>query len=218
MKKVMLLAVGIALVLTAKAYSYDDGDFQVWNTDVEEMKVGQDLKMAAEQEFRWGDNASDFYYQHYDLGLIYSLNKSWNVGGGYRHILSKSHGKFLVENAPYVTVTVSGKLAGFAWDDRSRLEYEHFDYQTDIGRYRNKLTVKAPWKFTKLEIQPFISDEVFVRFVKSDQVNQNRFSSGLSFNIAKNIKAEVYYMVVSSKGATSWTDANVLGTKLKISF
>ena len=217
------LSIGIIFSLLAGSHSFafDDGDFQVWNTDVQEFKINDKTKFALEEEFRWGDNANHFYYHHYDAGVSYALNKYFSIGGGYRHILEdKKVGKvtkFRVENEPYVTATLFGDLKGFKLEDRSRLEYRHFDYTADSWRYRNKFTVKAPWKFTKLEIQPYLADEVF--FGSSGKsFNQNRFSSGFAFNITKNLKAEIYYMLQSSKGKKEWTDANISGTKFKVSF
>jgi hypothetical protein len=98
------------------------------------------------------------------------------------------------------------------------MEYRHFDYQTDSWRYRNKVTVRLPWKFTKMEIQPYLSDEIFIGFSGINQFNQNRFSPGLGLNLTKNIKAEIYYMLQSTKSSDMWVDANVLGTKIKLVF
>ncbi len=218
MKKTITIVMGIVLFLTAKLYAYDDHDFQIWNTDVEELQLNKVLKLAFEQEFRWGNNASEFFYQHYDVGLFYDLNKYWSVGGGYRYVLNKSKGKFLVENEPYVVATFASQFAGFKYDDRSRFEYNHFDYKDDTWRYRNKLTIKSPWKFTGLAIQPFISDEIFILIDDGQRLNENRAYAGLAFNITKNLKGEIYYMLRSTKSSNIWTEANVLGTKLKISF
>ncbi len=218
MKAVNFLILSLILFFTVGAYAYDDGDFQVWNTDVEEFQVNPDAKVAFEQEFRWGGKAKEFYYQHYDVGFFYNLQKYLNVGGGYRHVLSKSaKNKFLVENEPYVTATLLWELGGFKFDDRNRLEYNHFDYKKDTWTYRNKFSVKAPWKFTKFQIQPYLSDEIFVLFDNSQTLNKNRFSAGLGMTITKNLKAELYYMLQSSK-STEWTDANILGTKFKLVF
>ncbi len=217
MNKAGLMLVGLILLLSANSYAYKDGDFQVWNTDTEEFKINKDAKIAFEEEFRWGGSAKDFYYQHYDFGFFYNLQKYLNVGAGYRHILSKSKGKFLVENDPYITATLLWDLSGFKFDDRSRLEYNHFDYKDDTWTYRNKFTVKAPWKFTKLEIQPYLSDEIFILFDDGQRLNKNRFSVGFGMALAKNLKAEIYYMLQSSK-SVKWTETNVLGTKLKLSF
>ena len=212
------MVICLCFVGVGSAYAYDDGDFQIWNTDVEEINVSKDMKVALEEEFRWADNANDFYYHHYDGGVFYNLNEFINVGGGYRHIYSKSKGKFKVENAPYLTATFSYPIAGFKFDSRNRLEYQHFDYQMDTWRYRNKFTVKLPFTFTRLRLQPFVSDEILVRLGGMKVLNQNRFSSGISINLLKNLKSEIYYMLVSQKSNGGWADTNVLGIKLKYAF
>ncbi len=212
-----LLAAGLLLLCTATAYAYKDNDFQVWNTDSEEFKINPDAKIVFEQEFRWGGSAKDFYYQHYDLGFLYTLQKHLNVGAGYRHVLSKPGNKFLVENEPYICATLFWELAGFNFDDRSRLELNHFDYKDDTWTYRNKFTVKAPWKFTQFQIQPYLSDEIFILMDDGQRLNKNRFSAGLGMSLTKNLRAEMYYMLQSSK-SLKWTAANVLGTKLKLLF
>ncbi len=217
--KLKFLVAGLFLIFTSYVYAFDDGDFQVWNTDVEEFKINKDSKIAFEQEFRWGNNAGEFYYQHYDVGFFYNLKEYLNIGGGYRQIYDLVKGKFLPCEEPYLTLTLSSAFKGFNLEDRSRMEYNEFDYKVDFWRYRNKFTLKLPWKFTRIEIQPYISDEIFIVFdgLPSD-LNQNRFSSGLSMKLTKNLKAEIYYMLQSSKGSIKWADVNVLGAKLKALF
>jgi len=208
------------LMLTGSVFAFDDGDFQVWNTDVEEVQLKKDLKLVLEQEFRWGNNAREFFYQHYDAGLAYVLNKAWTMGTGYRQIYSRSGPSkpWQAESDPYLFITYFGELAGFKFDDRSRFEYQYYSFKADTGRYRNKLMIKAPWKFTKLEIQPFVSEEIFVMLGGNQGLNQNRLSGGFGFSFAKNVKAEVYYMLLSSKSNDIWKDSNVLGTKVKVNF
>lgn len=218
MKKTTLLIVGLILALAVKAYAYDDHDFQIWNTETEEIKVGEKWKVSAEQEFRWGDNASELFYQHYDMGAFYSFTKWFSAGAGYRHVLLKSKGKYLIENEPYIHVTVTGEFKGFKLESRNRFEYDHFDYRSDYGRYRNKFTLRFPWKWTKIQIQPFVADEVFLCYTKSDAFNQNRFSAGFGVDITKNIKGDIFYMLQSYKSGETWFDANIFGTKFKFSF
>lgn len=218
MKKINFIIISLALITSGQVYAYDDGDFQMWNTDVEEFKINKDSKIALEEEFRWGDNANEFYYHHYDIGFFYNLKKYLNIGGGYRHVYELKKGKFKLENEPYVTVTLLWGLLGFKFEDRNRIEYRHFEYQADSWRYRNKATIKLPWKITRIEIQPYLSDEIFIGFGGTNQFNQNRLSFGMGINLAKNVKAEIYYMLQSSKSSGNWVDANVLGTKLKLVF
>ncbi len=218
MSTLKLITIGLFLGITSlRAYAFDNHDFQVWNTDVEEFKINKSSKVVLEEEFRWGDNADDFYYHHYDAAFIYGINKYLDVGLGYRQVYEKKSGKFKEENQPNIIAAVKWELLGYKLEDRSRLEYRHFDYQTDSWQYRNKFTMKLPWKFTKIEIQPYLADEVFLNFFGT-AFTKNRFFSGLGFNLTKNLKAEIYYLLQSSKSSGVWSDANVLGAKLKLVF
>ncbi len=219
MRKAFYILIGLILVTAQKAYAFDNHDFQIWNTDVEEFKINASSRMALEEEFRLGGNAGDFYYQHYDLGFIHDLNKYLNIGAGYRQIYEKKNSSFKQENEPYVSATVFYDLNGFKLDSRSRLEYRHFDYQSDSWRYRNKFNVKFPWKFTSMQIQPYVADEIFIK-LNGIVLNTNRLYAGLGFNLTKNLKGEVYYLLQDTENTDThkWTDINVLGTKLKISF
>lgn len=219
MKKTLYLFVVILLASVIRLYAYDDHDFQVWNTDYEEFKVNDRTKVVLEEEFRWGNNARQLFYQHYDLGVFHELFKWLNAGGGYRQIYDLVGGSFEPCYEPYLAATLLGNFKGFKIDDRNRMEYNDFDYKIDFWRYRNKLTVKFPWKFTKMEIQPYVSDEIFLVFGQvSTQFNQNRFSAGFDMNMLKNCKIGLYYMLQSFKSSGTWKDANVLGTKIKVSF
>ncbi|MDD4980063.1 MAG: DUF2490 domain-containing protein [Candidatus Omnitrophica bacterium] len=217
MKKEILAAVGLSLMIAGPVYAYDDGDFQLWHTENQEFKASKESKVTLEEEFRWGDDASDFYYQHYDAGFVYSLNKSLDLGLNYRQVYEKKGSKFKEENRPHINATLKWDLAGFKFDDRNRFEYRHFNYQTDYGRYRNKFNVKFPWKFTKIAIQPYLADEIFLNF-KYKAFSRNRFYAGFSMAFTQNVKAEVYYLLQSNRSSDRWTDANALGTKLKIAF
>ena len=218
MKKIVLMMF-LALSTACSAYAYDNHDFQIWNTDYEEFKINKKSKIVLEQEFRWGDNATEFFYQHYDVGYFYDLAKWLNVGGGYRQIFELYKQKFQSINEPYLTMTLSGDLKGFKLDNRSRMEFNDYEHKTDFWRYRNKTGLRLPWKFTKFEIQPYVSDEIFVVFGGlPTKFNQNRLSAGLTFKIVKNVNADIYYMLQSVRGTSIWTSSNVLGTKVKVSF
>lgn len=232
-KLVVLVLCLAELSFNAYAATYKNGDFQIWNTDVEEFNVVKNFKIILEEEFRWCSNVTKFYYSHYDAGLFYDLNKYINIGGGYRQIyelfssadpkLARFNNNMMEDYSPYMTGTVYWEIAEFKFDDRNRMEFNNLDHKADFWRYRNKLTIKAPWKLTRLELQPYLSDEVFVVFagIPSD-INQNRLSSGLGMNLTKQIKLDVYYMLqsikLSIKNPNKWLNANVFGFKLKIAF
>jgi len=208
---------GLLLFLISNVYAYDDGDFQVWHIENQEFKINKNSKLAFEEEFRFGNNAREFYYQHYDIGFAYLFTKFFEFGGGFRQIYEKKSGKFKEENSPFIKATLKWLFFGLDFDDGNRFEYRNFDYSPDLWRYRNKLTLKFPWKLTSFEIRPYLADEIFFDF-EDATLSRNRFYSGFGFKMFKNVGGEIFYLLQTTKGSDVWTDANVLGTKIKISF
>jgi len=212
---VMLLA---AMALQGSVSAYQDGDFQIWHTEVQEFKLSDGWRMPIEEEFRYGDSASELYYQHYDIGIARDINKYLTVIASYRQIYEGEKGKFKPEYQPNINIIPKFDLYGFKIDDRNRFELKLYDdNRADLVEYRNKLTIRAPWKFTPIGIQPYVSDEIFVT-VNTMFYRRNRFATGVTFDILKEIKGDVYYMLQSTKKSGRWTDANILGLKLKVAF
>ncbi len=219
MKKKVLpaAAMTLALLLSVNAYAYDNGDFQIWHTEDQEINIFKSTKYQMEEEFRYGGDAHQLYYHHYDFGAAYEICKNFVIGAYYRQIYELKKKKFQEEYRPHIDGTIKWDMYGFAFEDRNRFEYRAFRYQKDFMQYRNKLTVKLPWKFTQFEIRPYVSDEVFAN-LKEAYLSRNRFYAGLGYSLNKNLKGEIYYMLQSTKSAGNWTNANVLGFKLKLMF
>ena len=217
MRRMIFWVIGLVLMTGSLCFAYDNGDFQVWHTENQEFKINKKTKIVLEEEFRFGDDAGDFTYHHYDVGFVYSLNMHLDLAINYRQVYEKKKGDFKEENRPHINATLKYDFYGFKLDDRSRLQYRHFDYQPDFWQYRNKLSIKFPWKFTKLEIQPYLADEIFLDF-QNKAFSRNRFYCGFTMNLTKNVKAEIYYLLQSSRSTNNWAEAHVLGTKIKLVF
>lgn len=215
--KVIILV--LPLVLSGfKAYAYDNGDFQMWHTENQDIGIGKGTKITQEEEWRWGGNAAELYYQHYDWGVVYGFDKLLDIGLNYRQVFDKSKTKWLEENRPHINATVKLDIWKFKLEDRNRLEYRHFKYKDDFIRYRNKLTLKYPFEFRKIKISPYLSDEIFIAS-NGTGFNRNRLYSGIEFGLNKYLKADIYYMLEDSRGkGDKWSCANILGTKVKIAF
>lgn len=217
MKKI-LCVVMVAMTMCVNAYAYDNGDFQIWNTDYQDVKIFKDVKLAMEQEFRFGENASEFYYQHYDWGVVFGFDKMLDLTLGYRLALEKYKHKWREEDQPNINAILKFDLWKFKIDDRNRIEYRHFRFKEDSVRYRNKLGIKLPLDILKMKVSPYVSDEILITS-DSTGFNENRISSGIEFGLTKYVKADIYYMFKSNKiKDDKWNNANVLGTKVKIAF
>ena len=217
-KRIASIVAVLLLAVSGISYAYQGGDFQIWHTEGQEVSLKQGTRLILEEEFRYGDSASELYYQHYDFGLAYDVNKYLTTSVVYRQIYEGEKGKFKPEYSPQLNIIPKFELYGFKIEDRNRLEFKLYDdNRTDIVQYRNRLLIKAPWKFTPINIQLYVSDEVFV-WLNSPAWRRNRFAAGVTFDIVKGLKGDIYYMLQSTKKSGRWTEANILGLKAKLAF
>ena len=218
-KRIALIAMAIFLpVAGLEAHAYEDGDFQVWHTEEQEFNLSKGWKMPVQEEFRYGGNAGELYYHHYDAGLAYDVNRNLTVGAFYRQIYEGENGKFKPEYQPHIDATPKWEIYGFRFENRNRLDYKLYDdRREDKLQYRNRILMRLPWKFTSFNIQPYASNEVFF-WLNGAVFRRDRFDAGVSIDLVKHLKGEVYYRLQSTKKSGRWTDYNILGMKLKVSF
>ncbi|MFC1809343.1 DUF2490 domain-containing protein, partial [Candidatus Omnitrophota bacterium] len=219
MKVIAMVIITGFLFSGTPSVAFDDGDFQQWSTISVTYKVNDDWKVTGEQEVRWGDDWDDFYYTHTDLGIVYGGVADWlDLGVNYREVYEEKSKNFVFENRPHFNVTLKTDIEGWALSDRSRLEYRDKETDNNGWRYRNKLTLKAPFKLTKFEIRPYVADEVFVDLDAGD-LNRNRVYGGVGCKLMEHVGAELYYLWQASENSSGdWVDYHALGAKLKFSF
>ena len=216
--RLLLLFLALSVFCWLDSFATDDGEFQYWNTESISFKVNKDLKITLEEEFRFGDDAAELSYQHSDLGITYLGLAQWlDIGLNYRHVFEKKSDKWKEESRPHLNATVKWKLFDIDFSDRSRFEYRDREDAENYWRYRNKFSLKFPFKFTRFQIQPYLADEIFYDF-DAETLNRNRFYSGFEFKITKNLKGDIFYLLQRSESNDKWININVLGTKLKLSF
>ncbi|MFH1261490.1 MAG: DUF2490 domain-containing protein [Candidatus Micrarchaeota archaeon] len=219
MKKLIAIGLGICfgLFTVVTAFAYEDGDWQFWNTESIEGNFVKNWKVKLEEEFRFGDSMGEFYYHHTDGGLTYRMMDWFYVGLNYRQIYEKKDGEWKEENRPHINGTFNWKWQEFKLENRNRFEYRIREEKKDVWRYRNKLTFAFPVKHTKLGIQPYLADEIFVDF-DGGELNRNRFYAGFKTKWIKHLKTDIFYLWQTSKKDDDWIDLNVIGAKLKVEF
>ena len=208
-----LTVISCIYLLPANSFAFDDRDFQLWNTKKVEVKINDSFKFKGEQEFRFGDDATDFYYNHTDVGFIYALNRYVSAELYFRHIYKKSHSEWKKEERPHIDATFKAVWQGFKFSDRPRFEYRIREDASDNWRFRNKITVKMPWKFTEWNINPYIADEIFVD-LQDSKFTINRLYIGSGMHIIGSLYGDVYYLWQTEDKGSFWQDYYILGFKL----
>lgn len=217
-KFALLLLLALLLTSAGNSFAFKDGDFQYWNTESISWKVSDDWGLKLEEELRLGDNASNLYYQHTDLGFTYyGLVKWLDLGLNYRYVREEKSSSWIDENRPHLNANFKWKWLDLSFSDRSRLEYRNREKLEDYWRYRNKFTIKWPFRINRFKIQPYLADEIFYDFDEK-KLNRNRLYGGINLTLFKSLKADIFYLRQRSKKNDKWSDIDALGTKLTLLF
>ncbi|MBI5286228.1 MAG: DUF2490 domain-containing protein [Deltaproteobacteria bacterium] len=182
-----------------------------------EGKLSEDWKVRLEEKFKFSDGMEELYLHETDIGLIYKMRDWFYLDGNYRQIYEKKGGVWKEENRPFFSGTFKWNWVGLRFEDRNRFEYRNREDAEDIWRYRNRLTVEPPVKWTRLDIQPYVADEIFV-VLYGGGVNTNRVYIGFKARLTKRLKADISYLWQMSKKGDDWIDKNVIEAKLRIEF
>jgi hypothetical protein len=201
-------------IVGGNCFASTDGNAEYWQGIGLDFNIDTDWKITVREELRVGKSGDDPYLHNTDVGLVYKGLADWlDVSLNFKKEFERdSSGKFRRENRPHLNLMFKGQLCGLKVGDRARLEFRDKEKTEDIWRFRNKFTINLPFTLTEFDLQPYVSDEIFINLGEST-VKQNRFVAGLSFMLGENVKTNVYYMYKSSMSSSSgWIDTNVVGT------
>ena len=110
MNKIISICLLVFLVLASKVEAFDNNDFQLWTTEKISWKALDGVIVSVEEEFKWAESGSDFYYEHTDLGITSTGLCDWlTMGINYRLIFEEKGSEWKYENRPHAHVTVKQK-------------------------------------------------------------------------------------------------------------
>lgn len=180
-----------------------------------------DIAYQLEEEVRVKGEAG-LYYEHTQLTATLKYNKYLQPFIGYKlefedklnTSMWSSKQQALLGN----TVNIFNEKKYGKLDFRTQFEYAFIGTGGNDFRTRERLKYNTPWKFTKLEINPFIYDEVFFDLYHGHGFNNNRAGAGVDFKIYKNLNGSLFYYLNSSKKNDNWIDSNIVALQAKVNF
>ena len=228
-----------ALLLSATALNASHVDTQARLGAGGSLDLGNGFKLDAATEQRFNQDLGDYYYGEYDVGISYAVSDYFSIAPMMRVAESRKTDRGAVrdwqrEYRPMLNMTFSYTIEGWKLENRNRLElrmYDGADFTVsakskgsadNIVRYRNRLKVSTPWKWTDLKINPYVSAEIFQDMTGEKTALQNYETAiGFSAALTSSASLDVYYMAEfkenAAKHATPHT-ANIIGAALKFKF
>lgn len=218
MKRFFCLLAGIFLISSVACSVVSAvSDFEYWNEESIEVSLTDRLSAEIEADFKFNDNASKHYYTSTDLGLTYEFLDWFEGGVGYKQKYELKKAEWKGESRPYILCGIEWKLADWKFKNKARLEYRMKQGGDELFRFRDKLTIKSPWKWTQLGINPYVADEIFIQ--EKDNFYKNRTYAGIGLKLFEHVEAEIYYLLEIEKEDSGWDKyTDVLGTELTLKF
>ncbi|MCH9609704.1 MAG: hypothetical protein S4CHLAM45_00940 [Chlamydiales bacterium] len=170
-----------------------------------------------EAEQRWRKHASEMHLYYFGIYYGYYFSNCFEVRPGYRQWWRIVRGKWEPLYTPLLDGIYSNSYGKWKFRNRSRGEILIFgEDRKSEWRFRNLTEIKLPIALGKMELTPYIFDEVFFR--ETVGFVQNRISGGGEFKITDKLTGRIGYIYRTLKGARQWNVDNVLATYFKYKF
>lgn len=209
------------LLIPGICSAYDDGDWQFWNEYTVEGPLTDICKASLSQEFKWGDDVSEFYESGTYFLLDFKVLDWLSIAPGYKHIYQLKSGEWKREYRPRLNTNIKWKWADWKFAYRLRVAYRDKQDADNVWRLRNRIKVNSPWKWTDWGINPYVADEIFSEEHQDSAIYRNRLYLGLAIGelfLMEHLKGDVYFLWQTTESGDDWKDTYVIGTKLTVHF
>lgn len=231
-RNVVLAAAALSFVLvpTVRADTNADEDWQFWTHERANIKITDKVTGTVGAMYRFGDDMSDLWYQHYDVGIIVKTTPWLSIMASYRlkMVDADISGKFEGDDwmnihNPSLNFIFKHKLGKVKLKNNCRFSY--WNYDSEFGRddllyYRNIFMATGP-AWTKAKISPYVQEDFFFS-TNNGQIDRNRLSTGLLVGKWGIITPKLYVMWQAYSGNGLWNDKNkdnyIVGMDFKFMF
>ena len=203
----LLLSLAISL-LTINVFAESRDSGLSWNLLLKS-KIDDDWFVLSRSNIASRNDNSDYFFGYTGASLGYHLDKIWSLRLGYRYAAIKPQNDWLNEDRPFLEAYATTRLNDYKLTSRSRLEWRIFDYRDNDIRLRQEFTLEAPIKFTELELQPYLEEEIF--YSNNDQrMEANWLGGGLAWRPEKGVKFKLGYRWNHFRLGDNWRNRDVL--------
>jgi hypothetical protein len=184
------------------------------------VNLNQYWRLTFQQDYVADDRGGDICFTQADMGLVCKPFVDWlELGINYRRIYQKTDADpYKAVNRPHMNVALSGRVLAFDITSASWFEYRNQENQKDFWRYGNRFTVKFPFLFTPIKLQPYLSHNFSADLTDASDYAGSGFSSGASLRLSRNLTGDLYYRWQTSRYDGARYDYTILGTSLRLTF
>jgi hypothetical protein len=152
-------------------------------------------------------------YDWFLEGKIDYHAKSWlDMELMYRHEFYDMNGTTVQEYRPMFRLSGKKRLGNISIRNRHKIECRMFEVGENHIRYRSDLRVKPCWNLTSLNVNPYLTEEIFIA---RGRMTRNRLYGGISGQKGR-FEPGLYFLLQSDAFESGWKFRNILGIILGI--
>ena len=204
--------------ISAWASPLEDEDAGFWLRFDAEKKLNAKWKLNLGEEVRFREHAGAVYADTH-VGASWLACQYFLAGADYLQVRQTrqrgSKDLWYWEARPRIYATPQITVKGWKLEDRNMLEFRIKEQIRDSLRYRQQVSITAPWKWTRFEIQPYFFDEFFFESHRHG-LTENRLFGGVKTHFFGPFYGTIGYLRQTTKNsAGDWFDSNIYLTTLK---
>jgi hypothetical protein len=199
--------------------------------------LGGNWDAKVEIETKWRSDMSEQYDFEAMPWVGYRLSKWFRLGLGWRELYSRKNTAIFnkqsmgsppsptylqvsdcdwqVEHRPVADIILTIKSGIWKVENRLRTEYREVQDQDAYFRYRNRLRLESPWRWTRAEVKPWLAWEAYYEnnpdWDSGDRLNRHRFFVGLNARLTSVLQIGGYYYWERALRNNVWESNHEIG-------
>jgi hypothetical protein len=219
----LLLILLQAISLSLPAQSTIEKDACLWQNFYIEKKITKKISFHINEEARFDQNITRFYYLYADFGITYKYRKWLHFSVDYVPIIKNLNVDWSKRHQFYADAVGIYSWKRFKFYERAMVQWQYDDiYSSEKGVvpnwfFRNKLTAKADYyRFT-----PYVAFESFYHFAdpEGNSFNRLRYFAGVFIPVINPRNSiEFYYLIEQNLDATPRLIRYIIGIGYELDF
>ena len=162
------------------------------------------------------NNLYSFQFGNYDWfiegGLTYRVRPWLNVEGMFRQEYYYVGDKWVYESRPMIRFSGKIELGNWKIRNRHRFEMRIFEFGISQFRYRSDVRVKPSWNWTKMNLNPYLQEEIFIN---EQRLSRVRSYFGIMGNKGR-FSPMIYGLIQSDNFIHQWLHRLIVGIGIDI--
>jgi hypothetical protein len=180
----------------------------LWNHNSLSGNLSSKTQIVFSEKLHYNVDQGQFNYYQTDIIFYRQVHKKFKLGVALRNAHAGRNENRVSEVTPQLYGVYQGAVKKAGINFSNRLDFRNFDNGTHYVRYRNKFSLASPVAYTKLNIRPYLAEEMFVKLNGEGFYNFRLFGGLYLFDI-RFLKVNLFYCRNMIQSDDSWKYQNV---------